>query len=532
MNNLKHYALFGASILLVGSLFTSLPAAASYDGTYNYSSDIDLWAPDWMKNVGNERTLSQLSIIYSHDTMTYNLNRNDDGDSAITQRASLETQLNSGIRGIDIRVKWDMLYQKFDLYHGSNNLDLDFELDALETVRMFLAFNPTETVVMHLQHEWAEEVQDSTFARKMWDIFDHSDYDGLFWDSSTTTNPKMSDMRGKIVLIRNFWPDDYDFPGLTWDDMTMPSFTIDGIADRTSVTYNYADSLHGMYFKSELTEKSLDAANNGDPNDIYVTGLNMATVGSRPFFSASGHTSPWNTSGHQEYDAILETDWPRYEKTNCVTITWWRWCDIELPGQNEWAYDHIEDNKISRYGILSVDFPGPLLIEQSIELSLGAYVSNWVDRDNPGGSGDFEKVSDMYNAGQISCRYPLRIEARRKSDKKDSSKTGEVINSLNTGYGFSCLNSQQSDGSCADYEVRVWCNFYSSWLDRDNPGGSGDYEDIANLYSSGQLSCTDPYYIDVRRKSDKVNALATGQTFAHYSTSYGFACKNVHQSGN
>lgn len=70
----------------------------------------------------------------------------------------------------------------------------------------------------------------------------------------------------------------------------------------------------------------------------------------------------------------------------------------------------------------------------------------------------------------------------------------------------------------------------TSWLSRDNPGGTGDYEDINNHYNAGNLPCSDPFAIEARRKSDDMSAFETGYTFGRFDTDYGFYCRNSHNS--
>ncbi len=45
----------------------------------------------------------------------------------------------------------------------------------------------------------------------------------------------------------------------------------------------------------------------------------------------------------------------------------------------------------------------------------------------------------------------------RRSDKKPAYQTGEVIRVFNTVSGLACVNKDQPDGRCDDYEVRLCC---------------------------------------------------------------------------
>ncbi len=101
--------------------------------------------------------------------------------------------------------------------------------------------------------------------------------------------------------------------------------------------------------------------------------------------------------------------------------------------------------------------------------------------------------------------------------------------------GFACLNRDQSDRRCDDYELRLCCppeeglirylfdhiklnpNFilvaetttaevttepslecdWTRWFDRDNPGGKGDWE--TPLSALGQGTCENPLQVEARR---------------------------------
>jgi len=109
--------------------------------------------------------------------------------------------------------------------------------------------------------------------------------------------------------------------------------------------------------------------------------------------------------------------------------------------------------------------------------------SSWKDRDNPSGAGDWEMLNSFDD--DDLCANPVAAEARIIGTT--SLVTTEVVSfSL---AGLICHNSYQLSGvSCSDYEIRFCCpevttlatgdctGRWSSWKDRDNPSGNGDYE--------------------------------------------------------
>lgn len=79
----------------------------------------------------------------------------------------------------------------------------------------------------------------------------------------------------------------------------------------------------------------------------------------------------------------------------------------------------------------------------------------WYDRDDPSGNGDGEHLSLLVQE-QGACPNPTAAECRRISDSKDWTQTGEKV-TCNAQQGAVCLNSEQTDGSCDDYQVRFLC---------------------------------------------------------------------------
>ncbi|KAG1961499.1 transmembrane protein [Pimephales promelas] len=71
----------------------------------------------------------------------------------------------------------------------------------------------------------------------------------------------------------------------------------------------------------------------------------------------------------------------------------------------------------------------------------------------------------------------------------------------------------------------------SKWFDRDNPGGNGDYELLADLLSMfpGEI-CPNPIDIEAQTTSGQP-ASQTGNVFQVYNPTTGFSCVNANQGG-
>ncbi|MCJ8732753.1 hypothetical protein PDJAM_G00215200 [Pangasius djambal] len=103
-----------------------------------------------------------------------------------------------------------------------------------------------------------------------------------------------------------------------------------------------------------------------------------------------------------------------------------------------------------------------LLIFCVILISTSKYAelcyTQWFDRDNPSGKGDYETLKDLRaeNPKKI-CSQPLTIQAATLSGVSALS-IGQVFEVYDTVTGFACVNSQQKNEECClDYKVRFGC---------------------------------------------------------------------------
>lgn len=77
----------------------------------------------------------------------------------------------------------------------------------------------------------------------------------------------------------------------------------------------------------------------------------------------------------------------------------------------------------------------------------------WINRDSPGGVGDYETLVDIRNEGYAVCANPIAIECQTTSGVNWSS-TGQSYSCTPASGGF-CTNS--STQYCLDYRVRFLC---------------------------------------------------------------------------
>ncbi|XP_044025862.1 uncharacterized protein si:dkey-205h13.2 [Siniperca chuatsi] len=164
--------------------------------------------------------------------------------------------------------------------------------------------------------------------------------------------------------------------------------------------------------------------------------------------------------------------------------------------------------------------------------------TDWFDRDNPTGTGDWETLYHLRNEnpGKI-CSKPVDIEARTLSGLT-AAAAGDVIYKSDTTLGFICRNGDQSKKMCNDYRVRFSCYppfcgggvCWTKWYDRDDPSGAGDWELLSNLKAEnpGEI-CNNPLYIEAVTTDKMTPAIDTGETFNVYNPTQGFVCRNTDQ---
>ncbi|XP_068585488.1 mucin-5B-like [Cebidichthys violaceus] len=164
--------------------------------------------------------------------------------------------------------------------------------------------------------------------------------------------------------------------------------------------------------------------------------------------------------------------------------------------------------------------------------------TDWFDRDNPSGTGDWETLLHLRkeNPGMI-CPKPGDIEAQTLTGLSVAA-AGNVIYRSDTTTGFICRNRDQRGKMCNDFRVRFSCRppfccgkvCWTQWYDRDDPSGTGDWELLVYLRRKypGQI-CDKPLHIEAVTTDTNTPATATGDVIYISSPTKGFACRNRDQ---
>ncbi|MFE1772385.1 phosphatidylinositol-specific phospholipase C domain-containing protein [Streptomyces sp. NPDC059008] len=145
---------------------------------------------DWMSALADDTPLSRLTIPGTHDS-----GARIGGPWVACQNTSVEEQLGSGIRFLDVRCR--AVDNVFAIHHGAFYQELMFG-DVLNACRAYLRAHPSETVLMRLKQEYSE-VGAEEF-RRIFDIYlDDKGYRSLFRLEGDL--PTLGGARGRVVLL-------------------------------------------------------------------------------------------------------------------------------------------------------------------------------------------------------------------------------------------------------------------------------------------------------------------------------------------
>jgi Phosphatidylinositol-specific phospholipase C, X domain len=269
---------------------TALAADPSYRTLTSTSN------PDWMRALPDSRSLASISIPGTHETMAIHggsltETQENYGDSG----ATLATQLNAGIRMIDIRARVNS-GNSLTIHHGAVYQNANFT-DVLNTLGTFLDQHPSETVVMRLKQECTGELGSCTDVggqSSFQDIFDsYRDHNAAalkhFWQKSTdrtawAPTPTLGTIRGKIVLAVMNGPH-----GSPISNYGLAQFADWHDGTSTYVQDDYTVPNTGaIATKRDQVRRHLDNTNSGDQSKMYVNFGSGSSLFAQPYQVAGG----------------------------------------------------------------------------------------------------------------------------------------------------------------------------------------------------------------------------------------------------
>ena len=177
----------------VRSYATNL-AGTFYGETVSFTTEEALNGSNWMCRISSNTYLRNISIPGTHDS-----GATSGGNTSQCQDWDIETQLNNGVRFLDMRFR--VSGERLRVYHGSVAMNL-YHDEFFNTLRQFLSNHPSETVIISIRNEndGANDAEKLKF-REILD--DEINENSSKWFIGSTV-PRLSEARGKMVLFRRY----------------------------------------------------------------------------------------------------------------------------------------------------------------------------------------------------------------------------------------------------------------------------------------------------------------------------------------
>ncbi|PRT05249.1 hypothetical protein C6352_26610 [Bacillus thuringiensis] len=327
--------------------------------------------PRWMADLRDSFRISELSIPGTHGSMArFPLSLSATNSLAVNQTMNLTTQLQAGIRYLDIRCRH--VNNSFPIHHGAIFQNAVFDYHVLDPIQTFLHNNPSETILMRVQQEYTPQNNtrsfEATFAAY------HNRYQHLFWNP-TSNNPTLGETRGRIILLQQFGGPLFgiNYGSLDIQDRWNLNLPPSNISLSPDITYN-----KWIYIRNHFTR----TMNDHNRSRIHLNHLSASpgrpSIGNPswfpyPWFVASGYANRSNNSPSQVASNINTQQWPDYIRERSLTNT-----RVLFGGTNNLTTRRVRDGRITHTGIIAADFPGPGLIQGTIALNnrLGRIHSN------------------------------------------------------------------------------------------------------------------------------------------------------------
>ncbi|HDR8054685.1 TPA: phosphatidylinositol-specific phospholipase C domain-containing protein [Bacillus cereus] len=327
---------------------------------YSYETSLNYRNVDWMGNLRANLRLSELSIPGTHGSTALHGKTGFDENNVRNQRMSITTQLNSGIRYLDIRAR--RTGTTFAMHHGPVYQQKMFG-DVLQEMITFLRQNPKETILMRLKEEHTAEDGSLSFEeifKKYW-----NNNISYFWNPNSfsgtdKTNPKLGDVRGKIIVVQNFTAS--QTYGIYYSSLSPQDLAeIDNNAD-------------AVYSKWTKVKEKLVEAHGSSKSTIYLNHLSAnarnvweGIVGFvNPWFIASGNQNRTTNSGRKHVFDRYSPGNPNHKYPDYPTDIYG---ERMYEGTNNLTMQWIQRGSVQHTGIIAADFPGKGLIDSVINLN-------------------------------------------------------------------------------------------------------------------------------------------------------------------
>ncbi|KAG5982340.1 hypothetical protein E4U55_002031 [Claviceps digitariae] len=336
------------TMVLVYVLLSLAPCLVSgvcykgYESDYSFDANV-AHNPSWMGHLPDDVNITSLSIPGTHDTMTYSVKKL----RLQCQNWNLTTQLNAGLRYVDIRAR--LKNNQLHIYHASEPTGYSYK-DVLLALFAFLDANPSEAIIMRLKREGGPVGLGNK--RTFQEAFDYARLHDpatqpgaakhlFLYNDTSLPIPTLGQLRSQVFILQNWKADDTISSstehatdkqdqdhllsyGLEWDGPQMI------LEDRWIIP-----SPAHLDLKWDAIRPALEKAN-ADPLDnkhLYLSHIS-ASVGVLPIEAAAGTKNKIYPLGMND-------------KTGA------------------WVEEHLQGGV--RTGVLAFDFPGQRVIDAVLE---------------------------------------------------------------------------------------------------------------------------------------------------------------------
>lgn len=182
----------------------------------------------------------------------------------------------------------------------------------------------------------------------------------------------------------------------------------------------------------------------------------------RPILAGPSNVSVFNTNA---YSVRMRPCWP-YSNTVNYQVNWGDSTSSSVSGAPQTAvalsksWSTIGPRTVSATALTDSwgRNLGSATTTRTVNVGSGGTWTAWLNRDLPGGNGDYETLADFRASGNNICNgaNPIGIECRVAATGVNWSSSGEVY-SCTPLVGGVCVNAEQPDFSCQDYQVRFLC---------------------------------------------------------------------------
>lgn len=257
---------------------------------------------NWMGTLPSRVRLSSITMPGTHDAATSKVST----DMSRCQSLTIGQQLRAGVRALDLRPRYkankeaDITLENLEIYHGITATSVKWK-DALDTISVFLAQNPTETVFINMQKEASSGTDYSAAWRTAirTSLQQHSSH----VLQQLTANTTLGDCRGKMVVVSH---NPYGSEGVyndvvygalaaSWDDnatfSTKLNYTNNTAICDATISDNYNATKEAD--KQAFITANLDAASKDNTTRWFMTFTNVAWtfLGNNPDAHAKKHNA-------------------------------------------------------------------------------------------------------------------------------------------------------------------------------------------------------------------------------------------------